>query len=449
MAHAISFKHPMMSLPEYDPRVWIVGAGLQGCAIALELAHRGQAVVLLDQDPLPMNRASLRNEGKIHLGLIYAADESGATARIQLRGALAFLPLLARWLGQEAADALPLSTPFAYLVARDSVLAPAELARHFDRLQALYEHWCAEHPEARYLGQRPARLAWPAARSEHEGLALAPGESLFSTAERAIDTDALASAVRAAVLAHPLIDWRPGRRVSRFARQSGGVSVHGQVLGSSGEVQATFESHARQVVNATWEQRLGLDASMGMPPAPGWLHRLKYRVIVRLPAGWERLSSVTMVLGRYGDVVMRPNGTAFVSWYPEGLRGWSEALVPPADWDGPCRGRVPSPQAQALAAAILHAADRWYPGLSRAEVLTVDAGAIFAYGRQDVDQRGSGLHARALNGPSGDARYLSVDSGKLTTAPWYAMQAADVLTGQQSPWAQAWTDPVPAWTDAP
>ena len=115
----------MMSQPEYDPRVWIVGAGLQGCAIALELAHRGQAVVLLDQDPLPMNRASLRNEGKIHLGLIYAADESGATARIQLRGALAFLPLLARWLGQEAADALPLSTPFAYLVARDSVLAPA------------------------------------------------------------------------------------------------------------------------------------------------------------------------------------------------------------------------------------------------------------------------------------------------------------------------------------
>lgn len=431
-----------------DPRVWIVGAGLQGCAIALELAQRGQPVVLLDQDAQPMNRASLRNEGKIHLGLIYAADPSGATARVQLRGALAFLPLLARWLGGQVAAALPVSTPFAYVVARDSLLSPAELARHFDRLQALYEHWCAAHPEADYLGQRPSRLAWPATPGEHAGLALAAGESVFSTAERAIDTDALAGAVRAAVMSHPLIEWQPGRRVGRFARRADGVSLHGQLLGSSRDAQGEFSVHARQVVNATWEQRLGLDASIGLPPAPGWLHRLKYRVIVRLPDGWQRLSSVTMVLGRYGDVVMRPNGTAFVSWYPEGLRGWSHALVPPADWDGPCRGELPAEQAQALAATILRAADRWYPGLSQAEVLTVDAGAIFAYGRQDVDQRDSGLHARDHNGPCGDARYLSVDSGKLTTAPWYAMQAADVLTGQQSPRAAPWADPCPDWTRA-
>ena len=50
--------------------ILIIGAGIQGASIALELAHRGRAVTLIERDTLPMNRASLRNEGKIPLGLI-------------------------------------------------------------------------------------------------------------------------------------------------------------------------------------------------------------------------------------------------------------------------------------------------------------------------------------------------------------------------------------------
>jgi hypothetical protein len=45
-----------------------------------------------------MNRASLRNEGKIHLGLIYANDPSRETAFLQLRGALRFRRTLTRWI---------------------------------------------------------------------------------------------------------------------------------------------------------------------------------------------------------------------------------------------------------------------------------------------------------------------------------------------------------------
>ena len=50
----------------------VLGAGLQGACIALELARRGHEVDLIDQDVQPLNRASLRNEGKIHLGFVYA-----------------------------------------------------------------------------------------------------------------------------------------------------------------------------------------------------------------------------------------------------------------------------------------------------------------------------------------------------------------------------------------
>jgi len=76
--------------------VAVLGAGLQGAGVALELARRGIETTLVERDALAMNRASLRNEGKIHLGLIYANDTTHETAFLQLRGALRFRAILAR-----------------------------------------------------------------------------------------------------------------------------------------------------------------------------------------------------------------------------------------------------------------------------------------------------------------------------------------------------------------
>ena len=64
--------------------VIVIGAGLTGSCVALELANQGFKVALLEQDSVPMNRASRRNEGKIHLGLIYAADPSFSSVPKQL-----------------------------------------------------------------------------------------------------------------------------------------------------------------------------------------------------------------------------------------------------------------------------------------------------------------------------------------------------------------------------
>ena len=63
-------------------RIAVVGGGLQGCAVALELARRGHAVELFDEQPNLMTGASRNSEGKIHLGYVYAADPSLRTARL-------------------------------------------------------------------------------------------------------------------------------------------------------------------------------------------------------------------------------------------------------------------------------------------------------------------------------------------------------------------------------
>ena len=402
-----------------DTTVAVLGGGLTGIATALELAKNGTTVVLVEQDDLPMNRASLRNEGKIHLGLIYANDPTFGTARLQLQGALQFRGLLARWIG-ERANSLRRSTPFLYLVTKGSLLSREQLATHY----AAVERECADHltqaRELDYLGDRPERLFQPCALSELEPLLKIDGlAAAFRTQERAIDTDELAQALRGAVRDASEIRFLPQRKVESVTRLPGRFRIEGS--GPEGR----WQLDAGQVVNATWENRLAIDATVGLRPEAGWLHRLKYRVIARVPEHLRQAPSVTMVLGPYGDVVIRPDGTAYLSWYPLGLRGWTHELAPPASWAAPCRGELADEERRTVADGVLGAIDAWYPGIGASEPLLVDAGAIVAYGRTDVDDAASGLHDRSRVGVTSSDGYHSVDPGKLTTAPLFAKLAAD------------------------
>lgn len=399
--------------------VAVLGAGLQGVGVALELARRGHPVTLIEQDRIAVNRASLRNEGKIHLGLIYANDPSLATGFLQLDGALGFRALVSRWVGP-GVDWLSLSTPFHYLVAEDSVVGPDALAAHYAAIEARCLERLASDPELDYLGERPASLARRLSSVEiAEHFEASRFQAGFATAERAIDTDRLAAALRRAVAASPRVTFLPARRVRTIARASDGFAIAGDGAGGPWGIAA------RQVVNATWERRLALDAQVGIPPPEHLLHRLKYRVIGRLPAELHGAPSVTMVLGRYGDVVVRPDGTAYLSWYPAGLRGWSDAIEPPADWDAACRGEVEPELARSLAETFLSELGARYRGIARCVPIQVDAGTVVAIGHSDVDDRASALHGRSRIGVTSRGGYHTVDGGKLTTAPLFAMVAAD------------------------
>lgn len=399
--------------------VAVLGSGLAGVGTALELAKHGTEVVLVEQDELPMNRASLRNEGKIHLGLIYANDRTFGTARLQLNGALRFRALLARWIG-ERASSLRRSTPFLYLVATDSLLSQDALAAHYAAVERECVDQLSQDRELDYLGDRPERLFHACRMSELESALRADRfAGAFWTEERAIDTDELAQLLRAAVRQSPKVRFLARRKVESVTRHPGRLCIEGS--GPEGR----WKLDAGQVVNATWENRLAIDETVGLRAAPGWLHRLKYRVIARLPERLRQAPSVTMVLGPYGDVVIRPDGTAYLSWYPVGLRGWTPELAPPPAWNAPCRGELGQEERQVIANEVLTAIDAWYPGIAASQPLVVDAGAIVAYGRTDVDDVESGLHDRSRVGVTSSDGYHSVDPGKLTTAPLFAKLAAE------------------------
>ena len=198
--------------------VVILGAGLQGSCVALELARRGMKVVLLDQDEIPMNRASLRNEGKVHLGLVYANDRTSATASLILQGALHFNYLLARWLGS-AINQLNYSTPFNYLVANDSLLTADDLAKHYSAVESEYHRQLAQHPHLDYLGKRPERIYRLLSLEELAShVRLSCFQAGFQTPELAIDPEQLAILIRQAIHLSPRIQFLPSHRVKRVER---------------------------------------------------------------------------------------------------------------------------------------------------------------------------------------------------------------------------------------
>lgn len=402
------------------PAVAILGGGLMGIATALELATSGVAALLIEQDLELLNRASLRNEGKIHLGLIYANEGSLDTAGLQLEGALSFRRLLARWLG-EGSTSLPLSSRFIYLVADSSICSPDALEAHYARVNDLYRERLAEDPAIDYLGHRPESL-YHRHRQVPEHFRGGPVSAGFHTEERAIDTDALAITLRAAIEEHPLVRVLTGVRVTSVRRDQDRLLVEG--LSREGPWSQRFE----QVVNALWEGRIAIDISYGWQPEPNWVYRLKYRSIVRLPPEFDPgAPSATMVLGCFGDVVIRPDRTAYLSWYPLGMRGWSHGVEPPEEWVPACRGEPGDSLAMEIAEASRRELDRWYPGIGRSTTLRADAGVICAHGTTNIDDPSSGLHGRARVGVRSDDGYHSVDPGKLTTAPLFALAVAEAV----------------------
>ena len=404
-------------------KVVIVGAGLTGCSTALELARRGIAVCIVDRFPQPICGASLRNEGKIHLGLVYAADESFATAEFQLRGALTFGPLLDRWLGSESSPRLGLSNPFAYLVAPDSLFTPKKLQRHYVKVNGRFGELCEQFKHLHYLGTRPSEIFLGEQPGKIESWY--PRDATptsFMTREVAIDTEALAVLMRTLILREPLITFHGGHKVEAIERSPAGFRL--QLSTATKKCDLKCET----LVNCAWENRLYFDSQLGLDSPAGHLFRLKYRLNAYLPAHLRNAPSATRVLGPYGDIVIRPAGKTFLSWYPEGLQGWSDEIQPPSSWLPAMSGSLSLDKTREITDRMLAGIAPWFPAAYECPLASVDAGPIVAWGYNDVDKECSGLHRRDIIGSRHLDGYWSVEPGKLTTAPAVGFECAHKIS---------------------
>ena len=313
-----------------------------------------------------------------------------------------------------------LSTEFLYVALDGSLCTPTELAAFYESVQSRYDVLAADG--LTYVGTRPRALWRPLSeRAASTWLAPGVGQASFATAELAIDTPRFCRLLREALDASD-VACRLGHHVESAERRSGGYRVSGRRSDGT-----PWSLDARVVANCLWEDRIRIDAQVGPAPARRWVHRLKYRLVGTTPAPLTGLPSYTFVLGPFGDVVTWPTGRMYLSWYPACMAGWSEARELPPSWAGPRAGDVTPAARRRVHDDTLSALDRLLPGVGAVDVETVDACVITAWGASDVDDPESELHQRHDIGPSADDGWISLDTGKLTTAPLFAKRAAALV----------------------
>jgi len=398
-------------------KVIVLGAGLQGVCIALALQCHGHEVTLIDKAPDCMMRASLRNEGKIHLGFVYANDASFRSSTLMLRSSLAFSGLIEEWLKTRIDWPTLTSHRFVYVVAHDSLVPPERLFAMYEKLQKTYQEAIGnEGPN--YLGARPSALWHEIPRNTLRGWIDEKFATMGAqTAEVALDLVAFRRLMRTALDESTQVKKLHNHKVESIVRTPFGFRVHGVQPDS-----CSWTREAGMVVNCLWEGRLELDHQLGVIPQRKWVYRLKYRMLGELSRNLAGLPSLTMVLGPYGDIVVYPSAQTYVSWYPACMKGWCTTLSPPPAWESACNGQIDSRLTRPIAQEALKAFDSIVPGMLSSKIEAVDAGIICSWGESDISDPESEFHERFDVGVQSYDGYYSVDTGKLTCAPFFAQQ---------------------------
>ena len=398
--------------------VAVLGGGLQGCCIALALAERGARVTLYDRNDALMTRAAAVNEGRMHLGYVYAADTTLATARMMIRGALAFVPFLERLVGM-APDQLALSPRTTYVVHRDSQRPADAVAGYFAAVHVLVDEAVAAAKTcisgSKLLSRRAAGPP--------------PSATVCSTPRWSSprSTRRRSPSIRSFSLA-PCASASPQRRGSRRGcsapcRRSGNTTP----ACVSSPRPPTAPSQTTPTIMSS--MRRGM-AGSPLTPHEGcvlrspWIYRFKYGLRFRAPHA-RTLPTVTIGLGPYGDLVVYDNSTVYLSWYPSCLEGVSQAVSPPA-WPRmpaePRRARLVADSLQGMAEIVIPLRNL---APARLRDCSVQGGVIVAWGCTDIDDPTSELHHRYEIGVASNGNYHSVDPGKLTMAPYFAGVCVD------------------------
>ena len=395
----------------------ILGAGIMGSSLALFLARRKIQVSLFDKEQTPIACASRWNEGKIHLGYLYGADQSLRTARHILPGGLAFKNLVSELVDSDITQQCT-SEDDIYLLHRRSVVDREQIAATFDNISELVRQQKNANDYLVDVSSASAKRLSQAELGE-----LTNSEDViagFSIPERSVNTQWVADRISAALQGVPHINLRCGTTVREV----------GPVDSIEGEWSVRGDPHLDErfdvVVNALWNGRLEIDLTAGIKPLPGWSHRYRLCAFVRTYSHVDTKSAV-VVQGPFGDVKNYNGRDFYLSWYPLGLvaEGNAIKLEKPQE--------LSAAQKQKFIAQLQLDLHELMPGtvhiFNAAEAIRVEGGFVFALGQGSIADPISSLHRRDRYGVIKKGNYFSVDTGKYSTAPWYAERLANEICG--------------------
>jgi glycine/D-amino acid oxidase-like deaminating enzyme len=405
-------------------RIAVLGGGIMGCSTAILLAREGQSVTLFDAGHAPFGAASRWNEGKIHLGFLYSADPTLETARKVIPGGLMFKPLVEELTGCSV-DPVVTRDDDIFLCHRDSVVSAQAMEAYFHEVAQLI----ASNPRAgRYLADvsrcRVERLNGQQLGAITDSPAIVAG---FRIPERSVSTNWLADRFIDAMAAERHIEPRMRTRVIAVGPVTAGDHDGPWRVETDAGVTGPFD----WVVNALWQGRMAIDITAGISPVSDWSNRYRMALFVRTTRP-VNLPSTVIATGPFGDIKNYNNRDFYLSWYPLGLRVDTSAVEPSTP--APIEMHAESQ----LIAAMFEQLQALLPETRRirehTEQVSLAGGWVHAAGHGVLSDPASTLHRRSDFGISRSGRYVSVDTGKYSTAPWLAQRLVNELTTASRPW---------------
>lgn len=383
---------------ERRTEVAVLGAGILGCLTALHCARLGLTVTVVEREPSMWQRASLHNEGKVHLGLVYAQG-SATTREALLRDALRFAPEIEHALDAQVDWPALRTNGFRYMVMPDSQRDASALAARYAEVDEAHRRW----GRPAYLGEYVERLVESATVVDEQS-----GLPCFVTAERAIDPIALRAIVLDRLARETNVEVLLSTTAQQVEQSDGGP----RITLSDGDV--TTSLRARTVIDCRWEhQGAGIDNRS----AP--LRNVRVKAAVRLLVD-APVPTATLVSGPYGDLVQHRD-YAYVSWYPEARLHHEFSTEPSPEADAALARVTSAPVIEAQLRSLRSFG--WLP--SDVRVIEGVGGFILGDGPHDIAHHASGLHDRAAAGLERHGDVLVPRSFKFSSAPVAARQAAE------------------------
>lgn len=404
---------------KYPSTVAVLGSGIQGISTALALYHAGWNVELIDRTQSPMMRTSLTGEGKLHLGYVYGNDRSLETASLMVEGALQFSGLLDGWVHRPVDWGALRSEPFTYAILSDTLVSSDRLGEHYHQVDDLIE--ASFNQGVTYAGLSTFSRTKKLVSTQAAGFT---GDVIaaYLTSEVSVDPLLLRDHLIASLEAFQ-IPFRPNSTVKHVRRVSaGGFSVELE------KPDGSFISiQTDAVVNCLWDGRIQIDATMGIVSPRPCIYRMKYAVHGTIRTRPDVPLTTTFALGPYGDVVCRNNGRVYLSWYPDCLGGIIIGNQTPESWELELQTSEITAHRQEIVTRTLIALGDRLEFLRDVQVDAITAGVIVAWGESDIDKPNSKLHQRNEIGVTHYDGYVSVDTGKFTTAPLFASRVVEAL----------------------
>jgi glycine/D-amino acid oxidase-like deaminating enzyme len=390
-----------------------------GVCTALELARRGRRATLVDGASALIQGASRWNEGKIHLGFLYAADATSNTAARLLPGGLAFTDLVERLVDRRI-DAFATDDDDFYLVHRASVVDADAFAAYAERTASMVRDLASAPRAPRYLSDAPRAAVRRLSTSELATITQSNDVVAgFRVPERSISTIPVADLLCGAVLAEPRIEVHLDTMITGVRRRD-----HGRFDICTTASTSIDLSGFDIVVNALWEGRPAVDATLGMSPPAPWSHRFRAAVFGCAPA--HTLPSAVVCTGPFGDVKQYADGRVYLSWYDAGLLAEGHALEPPRD-----SAKLTPERAAAVQTATLATLTNFFPAVARisekADEMAVRGGWVYAVGQGSLADRASSLHQRDKFEMFAEDGYISIDTAKYSLAPWLGARVARLI----------------------